>query len=89
MDRELTHVEKARKMSGMTQSDAAGVIGMTNVTYGRKEKSPENFTLGEFFALFRVMAPDEQEVMWTQLIALSQVRGKDGAARAVPVACSD
>ena len=73
----VTYIESARRSAGITQAGAGAIMGMSNVTYGKKEKEPEQFTLGEFFALYRELDPESQEIMWCQLVELS--RGKNFA----------
>jgi hypothetical protein len=59
----ITWVEKARRASGMTQVMAGEVTGMTNVTYGRKEKDPTLFTMLEWCRLRGAMPPESQALM--------------------------
>ena len=51
----------------MTQVAAGAVTGMTNVTYGRKEKEPTTFTLQEFFSLRNAMPAESRALMDREL----------------------
>lgn len=75
--RELTWVEKARRLAGMTQADAGKVAGMCGVTFGKKEKDPAQFTLREFFAVRKAMPLNSRQLMDHELDDL-----KAGARRA-------
>lgn len=65
-----TKVERARRAAGLSQVAAGEITRMSNVTFGRKEKSPESFTVGEFFDLYHEMDADSREIMWSWLVEL-------------------
>lgn len=60
-------VERARKAAGITQVAAGEITGMSNITFGKKEKNPELFTIGEFFALRGEMDPESRALMDNEL----------------------
>lgn len=63
----MNGILKARKSSGLTREAAAAIIGVTALTWDKKEKDPMNLSIGQFFTLYREMDTDAQNTMWCYL----------------------
>lgn len=63
----MNGVRKARKIAGLTREGAAAIIGVTAVTWDKKENDPLKFSIGEFFTLYRELDTDAQDTLWNYL----------------------
>lgn len=63
----MNGIERARKVSVMSQSKAGKIIGCSVGTYAKKEKQPGLFTLGEIFSLYSSMDGLSREILWSEI----------------------
>lgn len=72
----MSMVEKARRAAGMTQNEAAAILGVSYPTYLKKEQNPSLFTFAEFNALGAEMDDVSREVMMGTLDEVANGVGK-------------
>ena len=72
----MSMVEQARRAAGMTQNEAAAILGVSYPTYLKKEQDPSLFTFSEFNALGAEMDPVSQGVMMGALEEVGSSVGK-------------
>lgn len=63
MRKAMNSVQKARRMTGMTQDQAARLIGRSKPYLVARERDPKRMTLGEFQMLYRACGEDEKALM--------------------------
>ena len=59
----MSRVEQARRAAGMTQNEAAAILGVSYPTYLKKEQDPSLFTFAEFNALGQEMDDISKGIM--------------------------
>ena len=67
----MSRVEQARRAAGMTQNEAAAILGVSGPTYIKKEQEPSLFTFAEFNALGAEMDDVSREIMMMELDEVS------------------
>ena len=72
----MSRVEQARRAAGMTQNEAAAILGVSYPTYLKKEQDPSLFTFAEFNALGAEMDPISRDVMMGTLEEVGAATGK-------------
>lgn len=72
----MSRVEQARRAAGMTQNEAAAILGVSYPTYLKKEQDPSLFTFSEFTALGAEMDEVSREIMMGALDEVANNLGK-------------
>ncbi len=63
----MNGIERARKVSVMSQTKAGKIIGCSVPTYAKKEKQPGLFTVDEILLLYGSMDEISRGILWSEI----------------------
>lgn len=63
------YMREARRVSGMTQTDAAAVIGISAATYNRFEAEFGEFRVGQVITLAKAMGDEGRDLVRRALVS--------------------